>query len=51
MEEENIEELLEEARKQIEEKKYEVDLREKGIESITKMVFECKGKNFKMEIE
>ena len=50
MEEDTIEELLEKAKKQIEDKKYEVDLKEKGITSITKMVFACKGKNFKMEI-
>lgn len=50
MDEESLEELLEKAKEQIEIKKYDVELKEKGINSITKMVFACKGKNFKMEI-
>src|SRR5699024_11067963 len=50
MEEDTIEELLEKAKEQIEVKKYDVELRERGIESITKMVIACKGKQFKMEI-
>lgn len=50
MEEDTLEELLEKAKEQIEVKKYDVELRERGIESITKMVMACKGKQFKMEI-
>ena len=50
MEEDTLEELLEKAKEQIEIKKYDVELRERGIESITKMVMACKGKQFKMEI-
>ena len=50
MEEESLEKLLEEAKKQIEEKKYEQELKEKGFENITKMVFAFKGKEFKLEI-
>ena len=50
MEEDSLEELLEKAKEQIEVKKYDVELRERGIESITKMVMACKGKQFKMEI-
>ena len=51
MEEDTLEELLEKAKEQIEIKKYDVELRERGIKSITKMVIACKGKQFKMEIE
>ena len=50
MEEDTLEELLEKAKEQIEVKKYDVELRERGIESLTKMVMACKGKQFKMEI-
>ena len=50
MEEENLEKLLEEAKKQIEEKKYEQELKEKGFENITKIIFAFKGKEFKLEI-
>ncbi len=50
MEEENLEKLIEEAKKQIEEKKYEQDLQERGFDNITKMIFAFKGKEFKLEI-
>ena len=47
---ESIEEVLESAKKQIEEKGYENNLRERGFTNITKMVFAFKGKECKMEI-
>ena len=50
MEEENLEKLIEEAKKQIEEKKYEQELKEKGFTNITKMIFAFKGKEFRLEI-
>ena len=45
-----IEETIENAKKQIEEKQYETTLREKGFNNITKIVFAFKGKNVKMEV-
>ena len=50
MEESTIEETIENAKKQIEEKKYETNLREKGFNNITKIVFAFKGKDVKMEV-
>lgn len=50
MEEKNLEKLIEEAKKQIEEKKYEQELKEKGFTNITKIIFAFKGKEFKLEI-
>ena len=50
MEEESLEKLIEEAKKQIEEKKYEQELKERGFSNITKMIFAFKGKEFKLEI-
>ena len=50
MEEESLEKIIEEAKKQIEEKKYEQELKEKGFTNITKMIFAFKGKEFKLEI-
>ena len=50
MEEESLEKLIEEAKKQIEEKKYEQELKERGFSNITKIVFAFKGKEVKMEI-
>ena len=50
MEENSIEKLVEEAKKQIEEKKYEQELKERGFKNITKMIFAFKGKETKMEI-
>ena len=43
-EENSIEETIQNAKNQIEEKKYEENLRERGFENITKMVFAFKGK-------
>ena len=50
MEEESLEKLIEEAKKQIEEKKYEQELKERGFKNTTKMIFAFKGKEVKMEI-
>ena len=50
MEEKTIEDTIENAKKQIEEKGYETNLKERGFTNITKMVFAFKGKNVKMEI-
>ena len=49
-EEKTIEETIENAKKQIEERKYEEDLQERGYTNITKMVFAFKGKEVKMKI-
>ena len=48
--EKDIEETIENAKKQIEDKKYEVALRERGFTNITKMVFAFKGKEVKIEV-
>ena len=48
--EKTIEETIANAKRQIEEKGYETNLREKGFENITKMVFAFKGKEVKMEV-
>ena len=50
MEEKTIEETIENAKKQIEEKGYEQNLRERGFKNITKMVYAFKGKEVKMEV-
>ena len=49
-EEKTIEETIENAKKQIEEKGYEQNLKERGFKNITKMVYAFKGKEVKMEI-
>ena len=49
MEEKTIEETIENAKKQIEEKGYEQNLKERGFTNITKMVYAFKGKEVKME--
>ena len=49
-EEKTIEETIENAKKQIEEKKYEENLKERGFTNITKMIFAFKGKEVKMEV-
>ena len=49
-ENETIEEVIVSAKKQIEEKGYESNLRERGFNNITKMVFAFKGKECKMEV-
>ena len=48
--EKNIEETIANAKKQIEEKKYEESLKERGFTNITKMVFAFHGKEVKMEV-
>ena len=48
--EKTIEETIENAKKQIEEKQYETTLREKGFNNITKIVFAFMGKSVKMEV-
>ena len=48
--ENTIEETIQNAKKQIEEKKYEQNLQERGFTNITKMVFAFKGKEVKMEV-
>ena len=49
-EEKTIEETILSAKKQIEEKKYEENLIERGFTNITKIVFAFQGKNVKMEV-
>ena len=43
-----IEQTIENAKKQIIDKKYEENLIERGFKNITRMVFAFKGKEFKM---
>ena len=50
MEEKTIEDTIKNAKKQIEEKGYESNLKEKGYTNITKMVYAFKGKEVKLEI-
>ena len=49
-ENETIEDVIASAKKQIKEKGYESNLRERGFNNITKMVFAFKGKECKMEV-
>ena len=49
-EEETIEQVIANAKKQIKEKGYESNLQERGFANITKMVFAFKGKECKMEV-
>ena len=49
-EEKTIEDTIKNAKKQIEEKGYESNLRERGFRNITKMVYAFKGKEVKIEI-
>ena len=48
--ESSIEETIANAKRQIEERKYEQSLRERGFTNITKMVFAFKGKEVRMEV-
>ena len=48
--EKDIQETILNAKKQIEEKKYEESLIERGFTNITKIVFAFRGKNVKMEV-
>ena len=50
MEEKTIEDTLENAKKQIEEKGYEENLKERGFTNITKMVYAFNGKEVKMSV-
>ena len=47
---ETIDATIESAKKQIEDKHYESNLRERGFNNITKMVFAFKGKECKMQV-
>ena len=49
-EENTIEETIENAKNQIAEKQYETNLRERGFNNITKIVYAFKGKEVKMEV-
>ena len=49
MEEKTIDDTIENAKKQIEEKGYETDLKMRGYKNITKIVFAFKGKEVKLE--
>ena len=49
-EEKTIEDTIENAKNQIEEKKYEESLKERGFTNITKIVFAFNGKNVKMKV-
>ena len=48
--EKDINDTIENAKKQIEERKYEENLQEKGFTNITKMVFAFRGKEVKMQV-
>ena len=48
--ERTIEETIENAKKQIEEKQYEKNLKERGFTNITKIVFAFNGKEAQMEV-
>ncbi len=50
MQERTIEDVIESAKKQIEERDYESNLRERGFNNITKMVFAFRGKDCKMQV-
>ena len=50
IEEETMDKAIENAKKQIKEKGYESNLKERGFSNITKMVFAFRGKECKMEI-
>ena len=48
--ESTIQETIDNAKKQIEDKKYEANLKERGFTNITKMIFAFSGKDVKIEI-
>ena len=50
MEEKTLEDTIENAKKQIEEKGYEENLRERGFTHITKMVYAFHGKQVEMRV-
>ena len=45
-----MQEAIKEAKKQIEEKRYEQELKERGFTNITKMVFVCNGKEIEIAV-
>ena len=45
-----IEDTIENAKKQIEDRKYETNLLERDFKNITKMIFAFKGKEVKIEV-
>jgi len=49
-EEKTLEDTIANAKKQIEERRYEENLKERGFTNITKMVFAFKGKEVKIEV-
>ena len=49
-EEKTIEDTIKNAKKQIEEKRYEENLKERGFKNITKMVYAFKGKEVEIEV-
>ena len=49
-ENDTIEDVIEHAKNQIEEKKYEANLRERGIENITKIAFAFRGKKCELKV-
>lgn len=49
MEEKEVREKIKEAKKQIKNKKYEEELKERGYKNITKIIFVCNGKEIVME--
>ena len=48
--EENIKETIDNAKRQIEEKEYERNLKERGFNNITKMIYVFKGKEVSIEV-
>ena len=49
MGEKEVRERIKEAKKQIKDKKYEEELKEKGYKNTTKMIFICNGKEIRLE--
>ena len=49
-EEKTIKDTIRNAKKQIEEKRYEENLKERGFKNITKMVYAFKGKEVEVEV-
>ena len=50
MDEKTLKSTIKEAKKQIEEKRYEQELKERGFTNITKMVFVCNGKEIEIAV-
>lgn len=49
-ENDTIEDVIEHAKRQIKENKYETNLKERGIQNITKIAFAFKGKKCEMRV-